>query len=198
MVSQQHQSVAPSSTSNVLRRKRGRDHAAFPLTPALSPGERENRSQSRKNSCDGICRKIIRTIQSARSLLPLPGGERRGEGKHDVSVFGANRFPQSTSNVLALLLTTLLFTRIPACAATNLSAWIFPAPNGRLLYQPDALGNRILDASGVGYKGGTVPLPTSNTVPVKVTISPVAGDNTANIQAAVNTVSAMGLDANGF
>src|SRR5213075_2793378 len=58
-------------------------------------------------------------------------------------------------------------------------------------------GNRILDTSGVGYKGGLTPLPTSNTVPVKVTISPVAGDNTSNIQGAINTVSAMPL-SNGF
>src|ERR1051325_4879755 len=68
----------------------------------------------------------------------------------------------------------------------------------RSIHQPDSLGNRILDTSGVGYQGGTVPLPTSNTVPVKVTISPVGGDNTANIQAAINTVQAMPLDANGF
>jgi autotransporter-associated beta strand protein len=83
-------------------------------------------------------------------------------------------------------------------AATNLSTWVFPGVSGRLLYQPDALGNRLVDASGVGYQGGTVPLPTSNTVLVKATVSPIAGDNTANIQNAINTVSAMPLDPNGF
>jgi hypothetical protein len=84
------------------------------------------------------------------------------------------------------------------CATTNLSAWISPGPTGRLLYQPDPFGNRILDASGVGYGGGRVPLPTSNTVPVKVTITPIAGDNTTHIQNAINQVSAMALDTNGF
>jgi hypothetical protein len=96
------------------------------------------------------------------------------------------------------LIAALFLDGVPTRAATNLSAWIFPAAGGRLLYQPDALGNRILDASGVGYKGGTVPLPTSNTVPVKAVVAPVAGDNVANIQSAINAVSALPLDTNGF
>src|ERR1700757_59359 len=77
-------------------------------------------------------------------------------------------------------------------ASTNLSAWIYPGPDGRLLYQPDALGNRILDASGIGYMGGAVPLPTN--VPVKVIVSPVPGDNVANIQAAINQLQALPVD----
>lgn len=85
-----------------------------------------------------------------------------------------------------------------ALANTNLSVWVFPGPGGRLIYQPDYLGNRILDASGVGYKGGTIPLPNSNTVPIKATISPVLGDNTANIQNAIDQVSALPLNTNGF
>jgi hypothetical protein len=59
------------------------------------------------------------------------------------------------------------------------------------LDQPDALGNRILDASCVGYQGGAVPLPSSNTVPVKVVVSPVAGDNVANIQVPPTRTAAM-------
>ena len=43
-----------------------------------------------------------------------------------------------------------------------------------------------------------MPLPSSNTVPVKVTVSPVGGDNAANIQNAINQVSALPLDTNGF
>jgi autotransporter-associated beta strand protein len=80
-------------------------------------------------------------------------------------------------------------------AATNLSAWAFPGTSGRMLYRPDALGNRVLDYTAAGYKGGTVPIPD---VPVKVTRSPVAGDNGAHIQAAVNHVKTLPLDANGF
>src|ERR1051326_3501546 len=89
----------------------------------------------------------------------------------------------------------LTISNLPAFASTNLSVWAFPDSSGRILQKPDALGNRILDNSYVGYKGGGVPLPV---VPVKVTISPVAGDNTANIQAAINQVQALSLDTNGF
>src|SRR5215471_2166625 len=86
---------------------------------------------------------------------------------------------------------------VSARARTNLSVWAYPGPTGRLLYKADFLGNRVLDTSGVGYKGGLVPLPSSNTVPVKATVSPVGGDNTANIQAAINSVSSLPL-SNGF
>src|SRR5258706_9537270 len=85
----------------------------------------------------------------------------------------------------------------PVLASTNLSLWAYPGSSGRLLYKADYLGNRVLDTSGVGYKGGLTPLPASNTVPVRVTVSPVGGDNTANIQSAINQVSTMPL-SNGF
>ena len=91
--------------------------------------------------------------------------------------------------------TGILCCALTALAATNLSTWVYPGSSGRILQQPDALGNRILDYTSVGYKGGTVPLPV---VPVKVTISPVAGDNRASIQAAIDAVEAMPLDTNGF
>jgi len=64
-----------------------------------------------------------------------------------------------------------------------------------MICQPDALGNRVLDYSGVGYKGGTAPI---RDVPVKTNLSPVAGDNGASIQAAINYVKTLPLDANGF
>jgi len=83
-------------------------------------------------------------------------------------------------------------------AATNLSLGVFPGASGRLISQPDALGNRILDESGVGYKQGLAPLPSTNLVPVKIIVTPVAGDNVSNIQAAINYVSALPTDANGF
>jgi len=91
--------------------------------------------------------------------------------------------------------TILAASGVPAGAATNLSKWVFPGVSGRLLHQPDALGNRILDYTSVGYKGGRGPLPV---VPVKVTISPVAGDDRASIQAAIDSVEAMPVDTNGF
>src|SRR6516225_10173077 len=87
---------------------------------------------------------------------------------------------------------------LPVIANTNLSVWVYPGSSGRLIAQPDALGNRILDQSGVGYKGGTVPLPSTNLVPAKIVVMPVAGDNVSNIQAAINYVSTLPFDTNGF
>ena len=72
---------------------------------------------------------------------------------------------------------------------------VYPGPDGRLVYVPDERGNVIHDASHAGYRGGGVGIPT---VPVKETIWPVPGDNTAHIQAAIDRVSALPLDRTGF
>ena len=89
-----------------------------------------------------------------------------------------------------------LFAALQICnAVTNVSVWAFPSAGGRIIRQPDALGNRLLDYSGVGYKGGTVPIPN---VVAKTNVSPVAGDNHAVIQSAINYVATLPLDTNGF
>jgi hypothetical protein len=72
---------------------------------------------------------------------------------------------------------------------------VYPGPDGRLVYVPDEQGNTIPDFSYAGYGGGGTPIPS---VPVKETVWPVAGDNTANLQAAIDRVSALPLDKNGF
>lgn len=64
-----------------------------------------------------------------------------------------------------------------------------------LVYTVDDLNNRIIDFSYAGYMGGGVVLPT---LPNKVVLSAIAGDNTAAIQAAINTVSALTADVHGF
>jgi len=53
----------------------GGSSVPFPLTPALSPGEREDRRQSVGESG------LLETFGSRPLLLPLPGGEGRGEGE---------------------------------------------------------------------------------------------------------------------
>src|SRR6185369_14815573 len=53
--------------------------ACFPLTPALSPGERENRSPVLRQSATPLC------SESGIRCLLLPKGEGRGEGKKDDS-----------------------------------------------------------------------------------------------------------------
>lgn len=72
---------------------------------------------------------------------------------------------------------------------------IYPGADGKLAYIPDEQGNTIHDASHAGYGGGGVAIPA---VAVKETLWPVAGDNTAHLQAAIDRVSALPLDANGF
>src|SRR6185369_1203019 len=52
-------------------------NAPFPLTPALSPRERENRSPVFRQSPTPLC------SESRNACLPLPKGEGRGEGEGD-------------------------------------------------------------------------------------------------------------------
>jgi hypothetical protein len=81
------------------------------------------------------------------------------------------------------------------------SSLVYPGADGNLIYAPDARGNRVEDFSMVGYQTGVVPLPDTAGgvgVPVRVTLSPTSGDQTSRIQAAINQVSALPLDANGF
>ena len=66
---------------------------------------------------------------------------------------------------------------------------------GNLTYKADSLGNTLPDFSGVGYMNSEVAIPT---VAVVKTVYPVAGDNLANIQNAINEVAAMPLGADGF
>ena len=72
---------------------------------------------------------------------------------------------------------------------------VYPGTDGRLVYVADSLGNKIPDFSNAGYKGGGVAIPY---VAVKETVWPVLGDNSANIQAAIDRVSALPPDASGF
>jgi hypothetical protein len=72
---------------------------------------------------------------------------------------------------------------------------VYPGSDGKLVYIADSLGNKIPDFSNAGYKGGGVPIPF---VAIKETVWPVRGDNSANIQAAIDKVSALPLDESGF
>ena len=86
--------------------------------------------------------------------------------------------------------------------------------DGKLVYTPDERGNLIPDFSRCGYMGGGVKIPD---VPVKITLEPregmpkeletydpknpillEAGDDAQRIQKAIDEVSAMPLDENGF
>ncbi len=69
-------------------------------------------------------------------------------------------------------------------------------PDGKLVYWPDTNGDTIPDFSQAGYMGGGVPIPTN--IPVFTTLSPVAGDNSAQIQNAIDSLAAQPLGTNGF
>jgi hypothetical protein len=68
-------------------------------------------------------------------------------------------------------------------AQAMLSEWAFGGPDHRLHYRNDARGNSIMDFSSAGYRAGGVKLPSAAAAE---RLTPVAGDNTARIQAALD------------
>src|SRR5436853_6666901 len=70
------------------------------------------------------------------------------------------------------------------------SEWVRAEADGKLTYKTTPAGDRIMDFSHAGYMGGGVALPD---VPVKRTVEPAEGDNTARIQAALDAVAALPL-----
>jgi len=69
------------------------------------------------------------------------------------------------------------------------SQWVYFDSSGRLSYRALDKGDRILDFSYAGYMGGGV----APIAPVKRTVAPSGGDDTAAIQAAIDEVSQMPL-----
>lgn len=84
---------------------------------------------------------------------------------------------------------------LPLAAPAGTTSLVRPGPDGRLAYMPNERGDVIPDFSGVGYANGDTPIPD---VPVVHTVAPVAGDNTAHVQAAIDAVAALPLRADGF
>jgi hypothetical protein len=72
---------------------------------------------------------------------------------------------------------------------------VYPGADGNLVYVADSLGNKIPDFSNAGYKAGGVPIPH---VQAKVTVWPVAGDNSDRLQKTIDSISDLPLDAAGF
>lgn len=68
------------------------------------------------------------------------------------------------------------------------STWVHVDPNGKLAYKALPTGERILDFSQSGYRGGGVAIPS---VPVVKTVNPSGGDDTAAIQGAIDAVAAL-------
>jgi len=89
----------------------------------------------------------------------------------------------------------LLFTIFVQISIAQSTSLISVDTNGKLIYTPDSKGNIVPDFSGVGYRNSESPIPN---VAVVKTVNAVVGDNLANIQNAINEVSAYTPDANGF
>ena len=85
---------------------------------------------------------------------------------------------------------------LPGGNAFGQAQWVHFGTNGSLVYFNDDLTNHLVDYSYAGYMGGGVALPTNQ--PVRQTVSAIAGDNTANIQNAINAVGSLAADANGI
>ena len=80
----------------------------------------------------------------------------------------------------------VVFWMLGACllhAQAPLSEWAFGGADHRLHYRFDDRGNSIMDFSAAGYRAGGVKLPSPATAQ---RLTPVAGDNTARIQAALD------------
>ena len=100
-------------------------------------------------------------------------------------------------NIYYLLLCFLLPSSLTAQEPEGKSQWIYPDSNGKLVYKTTQRGDRIMDFSHAGYKGGGV---TLSYVPAKLTVHPLGEDEdcTDYIQQAIDMVSALPQDADGF
>jgi len=87
---------------------------------------------------------------------------------------------------------------ITAAALLGLCAVSAPVALGeddKLVYAAADNGDRVVDFSYCGYRGGGVKIPDA---PVRLVVAPVEGDATALIQAAIDRVSAMKPDKDGL
>jgi hypothetical protein len=82
-----------------------------------------------------------------------------------------------------------------AAPKKQLSPIISADRDGHLLYDADGRGNRVPDFSTCGYAGNDRPVPDA---PVRVVVSPIAGDETARIQKAIDYVAGLPADSNGL
>jgi hypothetical protein len=94
-----------------------------------------------------------------------------------------------------LLPAVALAAAVVTLSAQGTSKWVYPGKDQRLRYRADARGNRIMDFSHAGYRGGGVSLPN---VSAARRLQPSGGDDTPQIQAAINEVSRLPRNAEGY
>ncbi|MCF8381557.1 MAG: hypothetical protein K9H49_18430 [Bacteroidales bacterium] len=103
---------------------------------------------------------------------------------------------------MKIILSSLLFFSaisfsISSSFGQNLwsSEYVYYGDEGKLCYTPDSLGNIIPDFSHVGYMNGDEAIPD---IEVKIEVLPVDGDDGASIQAAIDSISKLEMNPNGF
>ena len=84
---------------------------------------------------------------------------------------------------------------VATAAPKKLSPIVSMGAGGALVYDFDEHSNRVPDFSTCGYAGGDRSIPLA---PVVVVVAPVAGDETARIQTALDYAGSLPLDTNGL
>ncbi len=103
---------------------------------------------------------------------------------------------RTTHRATIIIVTCVLCVPVMLAAAPKkLSPIVSIGANGHLVYDADEHGNRVPDFSTCGYAGGDKEIPVA---PVRVVVSPIAGDETARIQNAIAYVAGLPADTNGI
>lgn len=89
----------------------------------------------------------------------------------------------------------LVTVQVMAQKKVKLLAPVALGEDGKLVYIPDSLGNRIVDFSHSGYQGGNEEIPE---VPIKIRVPVKSGDATLRIQSAIDYVASLPPDQNNF
>lgn len=93
--------------------------------------------------------------------------------------------------VVALASVLLSLASEPA----SVSHWVYYGRNHKLQYRADERGDRIMDFSYAGYRGGGVRLPSAA---VARKVQPLPGDATARIQQAIDAISQLAPNHEGL
>lgn len=89
---------------------------------------------------------------------------------------------------------TTLALVLAARVALSAEVPVHLGPNGRLVYEPTELGDRVPDFSTCGYAGADRDVPS---IPIRVVVQSKGKGATARIQDAIDHVSELPLDASG-